>query len=349
MSNFVLTKQHLREVLVFCFNWKKSAAEAHRMLVDVYGDNAPTDKSCREWFRRFKNGDFSVEDRPRSGQPKKFEDKQLEALLDEDPSQTQEELAESLEVTQQAVSVRLKSMGMIQKQGSWVPYELKPRDIERRFFTCEQLIQRQQRKGFLHRIVTGDEKWIFYDNPKKKKYYAMPGQLLPSTSTSTPKPNIHGSKVMLCIWWDQKGVVYYELLQPGDTITGDRYRLQLMRLSRALREERPEYKQRHDKVILLHDNARPHVAKVVKKYLETLKWDILPHPPYSPDIAPSDLWLFRRMQHDLAGHRFTYFAEIENWLQTWITSKDETFFRDGIRKLPERWEKVVTSDGRYFD
>ena len=95
MSNFVLTKQHLREVLIFCFNWKKSAAEAHRMLVKVYGDTAPTDKSCREWFRRFKDGNFSVEDKPRSGQPKKFEDQELEALLEEDQSQTQEKLAES--------------------------------------------------------------------------------------------------------------------------------------------------------------------------------------------------------------------------------------------------------------
>ena len=48
MLNFVLTKQHLREVIIFCFNWKKSAAEAHLMLVEVYGDTAPTDKSCRE-------------------------------------------------------------------------------------------------------------------------------------------------------------------------------------------------------------------------------------------------------------------------------------------------------------
>jgi len=96
----VLTKQHLLEVLIFCFNWKKNAAEAHRMLVEIYGDTAPTDKPCREWFRRFKDGDFNVEDKPRSGQPKKFEDKELEALLEKDQSQTQEELAESLGVTQ---------------------------------------------------------------------------------------------------------------------------------------------------------------------------------------------------------------------------------------------------------
>jgi len=98
---------------------------------------------------------------------------------------------------------------------------------------------------------------------------AKPGQSLPSTSTSTPR-SIHDSKIMLCIWWDQNGLVYYELLKPGNSITGGRYRLQLIHLSRALREKRPEYEQRHDKVILLHDNARPHVAKVIK-YLETLK------------------------------------------------------------------------------
>ena len=125
MSNFVLTKQHSREVLVDRFNWKKSAAQTHRMLMEIYGDNAPTDKSYRECFRCFKKGDFDVEDKPRSGQPKKFEDKELRALLDEDPTQTQEELADTLGVTQETVSVRLKSTGMIQKQGDWVPYSFR--------------------------------------------------------------------------------------------------------------------------------------------------------------------------------------------------------------------------------
>ncbi|UYV65845.1 hypothetical protein LAZ67_3005620 [Cordylochernes scorpioides] len=172
-------------------------------------------------------------------------------------------------------------MGMMQKQGNWVPYELKPGNIERRICTCELLLKRQNRKGFLHRIVTGDEKWIPLRQLKAQK---IPGH----ASTSTAKPNIHGKKLMLCIWWDQLGVIYYELLQPNETITGERYQQQSMRLSRALKIKRPLYAKRHDKVIYQHDNARPHVAKVVKETLEALQWDVLPHPLYSPDIAPSD-------------------------------------------------------------
>jgi len=62
---------------------KKSAAEAYRLLVEAYGDAALRDRS-REWFQKFKNGKFDVEDKERSGRPKMYEDAELEALLDED-------------------------------------------------------------------------------------------------------------------------------------------------------------------------------------------------------------------------------------------------------------------------
>ncbi|KAG5316917.1 MOS1T transposase, partial [Pseudoatta argentina] len=149
MSIFVPNKVYLRGILLHCFIQKKSAAEAHRILVQTYGDNALSDTTCRDWFRRFKNNDFVFEDKERSGAPKKFEDKELEQLLDEDPSQTLSELGKIFQVDESTVSKRLKGLGMIQKQGHWVPYELKPRDVERRFGTCELLLQRQKRKGFL--------------------------------------------------------------------------------------------------------------------------------------------------------------------------------------------------------
>ncbi|UYV82194.1 hypothetical protein LAZ67_21001313 [Cordylochernes scorpioides] len=176
-------------------------------------------------------------------------------------------------------------------------------------------------------IVTGDEKWIHYDNPKRRKSWVKPGH----SSTSTAKQNIHGKKLMLCILWDQLGVIYYELLQPNETITGERYKQQLMRLSRALKIKRPLYAKRHDKVIYQHDNVRPHVAKVVKETLEALQWDVLPHPLYSPDIAPSDYHMFRSMTYGLAEQHFTSYEEAKNWVNVWIASKDEEFFRHGIR------------------
>jgi len=101
---------------------------------------------------------------------------------------------------------------------------------------------------------------------------------------------------------------------------------------------------RHDKIILLHDNARPHVATPVKIYLETLKWEVLPHPSYSPDIAPSDYHLFRSMTHGLSEQHFTSYEDTKNCIHDWIASKDEAFFRCGIHMLPERWEKMA-SDG----
>jgi len=109
---------------------RKSAADGHRMLCEAYGEHAPSIKTCEYWFRRFKSGDFDTSDKAREGRPVQFEDAELEALLNQDSCQTQEELAETLGVTQQAISNRLKAMGMVQKQGNWVPYELKPRDVD---------------------------------------------------------------------------------------------------------------------------------------------------------------------------------------------------------------------------
>ena len=149
--------------------------------------------------------------------------------------------------------------------------------------------------------------------------------------------------------FEDADVIYYELLKPNETITGERHRTQLMRLSRALRKKRPQYEQRHEKVILQHDNARPHVAKPVKSFLETLKWQDLLHSSYSPDIAPSDYYLFRSMAHGLADQQFRSYEDIEEWLDSWITSKDEHFYRNGIRALPGRWAKVVANDGQYFE
>ena len=91
MSSFEPNKRHLRGLLNYFFNLKKSATETHRLLVEAYGEAALSERSCREWFQKFKNGKFDIEDKKRSGSPKVYEDAKLEALFDQDSCQTQEE------------------------------------------------------------------------------------------------------------------------------------------------------------------------------------------------------------------------------------------------------------------
>jgi len=99
---------------------------------------------------------------------------------------------------------------------------------------------------------------------------------------------------------------------------------------------------RHDKVILLHDNARSHVAKVVKKYLETLKWDVLPHPPYPSDIAPSDYC--SEGCSKLSVHFFCRNRKLAPKLDR---LQRQVIFSRWNSKIA--WEKVVDSDGQYFN
>ena len=111
----------MREALLFCFNLKKSAAESHRMLVKVYSDNALSETTCRDWFRRFNNDNFDLSDKKRENRPRKVEDCQLQTLLDEDDTQLQKMLAEQLGVSQAVISMRLHAMEKIQKIRKWVP------------------------------------------------------------------------------------------------------------------------------------------------------------------------------------------------------------------------------------
>ena len=116
----------------------------------------------------------------------------------------------------------------------------------------EMLLERHKKKSFLHRIVTGDEEWIHYDDPKRKKSYAKPGQ----------QPDQRKSRIS--IWWDQNQWITLP---------------KLIRLKRAIAEKRPEYATRREAIIFHHDNARPHVDIPANNYLENSGWGVLPNPP----------------------------------------------------------------------
>ena len=105
-----ITKEHIRFSIHFAFHLKKNAAEATEMICAAYGENAVSHATCKRWYQKFRQGDFSLKDESRAGRPEKIETDELQALLDINSAQTEKELAEQLGVTQQAISVRLHTI-----------------------------------------------------------------------------------------------------------------------------------------------------------------------------------------------------------------------------------------------
>jgi len=122
-------------------------------------------------------------------------------------------------------------------------------------------------------MITGDVKWITYDNPTRKKLWMKKGQ----KAQAIAKSEWTRKKMMLCVWWDWKGIIYYELLSSNQTINSELYCEQLQRLQQAIERKRPELINNRRGIVFHHDNARPHTSLMTRQKLRELGWKVLIH------------------------------------------------------------------------
>jgi histone-lysine N-methyltransferase SETMAR len=107
-------------------------------------------------------------------------------------------------------------------------------------------------------------------------------------------------------------------------------------------------KRKQDRIYYLHDNARPHITKSTREKLLKLGWITVPHPPYSPDLAPTDCHLFRSLSNHLHEKKFDYENAVKMKLVKFFNQKSPQFYERGILSLPERSQQVVDSSGGYI-
>jgi len=135
-----------------------------------------------------------------------------------------------------------------------------------------------------------------------------------------------------------KGMLYTEFLTKGSTVNSDKYCATLRSFMQRIRRIRPE----RNTFLLHHDNARPHCSAQTQDAITSLKFTMVPHPSYSPDLAPSDIWLFPKLKETLKGQCFLSDAEVEAAVCKWISSQPETFFIDETKKWIERFKKMCS-------
>ncbi|UYV78571.1 hypothetical protein LAZ67_16002036 [Cordylochernes scorpioides] len=101
-------------------------------------------------------------------------------------------------------------------------------------------------------------------------------------------------------------------------------------------------------VILLHDNARSQSSFTKQQIIAQLNYEALAHPPYSPDLSPTDIHFFKHLDYSFHGKQLINRRDLENAFLDLLTSRQPNFYENGIKMLLSRWHKCRDSNGAYF-
>jgi len=131
-------------------------------------------------------------------------------------------------------------------------------------------------------------------------------------------------KVLASIFWDQDGILLIDYLPKGQTINTEYYSSLLVQLKDILKEKGRGKITKG--VLFLQDNVPAHRALANQNKLDYLGFQFLDHPTYSPDLAPSEYYLFPELKKQLKGRHFSSIAEVIAAAETWLDGQISEFF-----------------------
>ncbi|XP_065506600.1 histone-lysine N-methyltransferase SETMAR-like [Caloenas nicobarica] len=343
-TEMTLDKKEMRAIFLFEFKMGHKAAETTRSINEAFGSGTANEHTVQWWFKRFRGGDESLQDEERGGRASECDNDRSRAIIEADPLTTTQEAAAELNADHSTVVQHSKQIGRVRKLDERVPHELTENQKNRRFEVSSSLILRNNKEPFLDRIVTCNEKWILYDNRRQ------PAQWLDREEPPKhfPELNSHANKVMVTVWFSAASLIHHSFLNPGETVTSEQYAQQIDEMHQKLQCLQPALDSRKGP-ILLHDNTRPHVTQPALRQLHELGYEVLPHPPHSPDLLPTDYHFFKHLNNFLQGKCFHNQQDAENAFREFVESRSADFYATGINQLISRWQKCVDCNGSYFD
>lgn len=331
----------------------KTATQIQEILQKVHGTSTPSLPTISFWVNEFKRGRSSTEDEPRSGRPltatsEEVVDK-IHDLVLADRRLKVRELATMTGISAERVgNILHEILGMKKLSARWVPRLLTKEQMRNRMVTSKECLAIFQRNPnqFLRRFVTVDETWIHHYTPETKeqsKQWTSPGERAPKKA----KTVISAGKVMATVFWDSQGIIHIDYLERGRTITGQYYCELLDRFDASFKEKRTlPYRK---KLLFHHDNAPAHSSHIATAKLVELGYELLPHPPYSPDLAPCDFFLFPNLKKSLAGKKFSSNEEVITAAEAYFADLPGSYYKNGLMKLEDRWVKCIELKGDYVE
>ena len=346
-------RKEQRVCIKFCANLGKSATETLEMIQQGFGDQSLSRTQVFQWHARFKTGRTSVDDDEHTGRPTSCTTPEtvarIQELIRQDRRRTIRDIAEEVEVGYGTCQrVLTEELGMHRVAAKFVPRILTADQKQQRVNVCTELRQlASDDETFLSRVITGDESWVYGYDPETKRQSSQ------WKSPTSPRPKKarqvkSNLKSMIITFFDIKGIVHKEFVPTGQTVNSGFYCEVLRRLREKVRRHRPEL-WREQTWLLHHDNAPAHTALLTQQFLAANKIPVIPHPPYSPDLAPCDFFLFPKMKLKLKGRRFDTIEEIQAETQKVLDTLTEKDFQEAFQKWRRRWDRCLHAGGNYFE
>lgn len=328
--------------------------DIHREVCDIYGEGQMSHRSICRWVAKFKTGQQQVKDATRPGRPAttttKSNIEKIRNMLNKDARYTVRDLARLTNLSLARVHGILKKHLQLRKiNARWIPHLLTDEQKRTRVANAKKLLKmypKYNKKAF-DNFVTGDETWVYYFEPKRKcsnRIWATKNAKRPSIA----KRQRTVKKVLYVIFFDNKGPVMQIPVPKGRTVTAKFYKnVVLKNLKSCYKRRRPSTGIKY--LRLLHDNAPAHKARLVTEFLASEKVTVLPHPPYSPDLAPCDFFLFPKLKFQLSGKRYKSRNALGSAVYQYLMSVPIKEYELCFQSWIERLKRCVQVGGEYFE
>jgi [histone H3]-lysine36 N-dimethyltransferase SETMAR len=348
-----MEKNEVRAVIKYLQKKGMTPKEIYEDMHGVLGDDGPSYQVVKNWSRDFKFGRNSCEHAPGAGPPKiVITPENINLVHDmvlKDRRITVRFIAETCGFSVGSVEKILHhELGLKKVAARWVPKMLSADQKRIRQLTSEAnlaLINKNPDE-FAQRFVTVDETWVHHYDPESKRQsmeWRHQGSPPPKKFRVIPS----AGKILSTVFWDFEGVLFVDYLPKGKTINGQYYANLIPQLREAIKEKRRGKLRRG--VLFHQDNAPSHKSGVAMAAIHDAGFEILEHPPYSPDLAPSDFFLFPKLKEQLRGTRFLNDEEVIEVVNDWLGEQGKQFYFQCFQALQHRYEKCIRLSGDYVE
>lgn len=339
----------IREAILRCVRNGMTQIETINYIKNTSIDATLSRAQIQVWFNRFKSGQISINDNVRKNKPltATHDNNVLMAkkLIMKNRKITIKEVAEQLEISYGSAKTILNKKLMLKKINcKWIPRILNKGEKEARIKSSKKCV-----KIFnliKNRIITEDETFIYYFDPKFKsesRVWKGPGSPTPKIMKNSRTMK----KLMLIAFFDGNGMIYHHYVNRGQTINSDYFIKICKDMLQKLKRKRLKRIAAHP--ILHFDNASCHKSEKTTEFFKKKKIKILEHPPYSPDLAPCDFGLFPRLKKYLRGKVFTNDKDLKDAVSAYLKSIPKSVFEKIYNSWESRWQKCISVDGEYFE